>query len=60
MPVVEISMAKRTLEQKRAVAKRVTDVLVEELNVDPGAITILFYELQKEDIAKKGCLLSES
>ncbi|WP_319539925.1 2-hydroxymuconate tautomerase [uncultured Methanospirillum sp.] len=61
MPAVQITMAEgRTQEQKRAVAKRVTDVLVEELGVAPDAITVYIYELGRDQIAKSGVFLSET
>ncbi len=61
MPAVQITMAEgRTQEQKRAVAKRVTDVLVEELGVSPDAITVFIYELGRDHIAKSGVFLSET
>ncbi|PKL59981.1 MAG: 4-oxalocrotonate tautomerase [Methanomicrobiales archaeon HGW-Methanomicrobiales-4] len=60
MPVVQITMAEgRTPEQKRAVAEKVTDVLVRELNTPADSITIFIYELGKDHIAKAGVLLSD-
>lgn len=60
MPVVQITMAEgRTPEQKRAVAKRITDVMVEELNIAPEIITIFIYDLGKDHIAKAGIMLSD-
>lgn len=43
MPYISISfMEGRTQEQKNAVAKRVTDVLIEELDVQPEHVWIRF------------------
>jgi len=43
MAHVQITMlAGRTIEQKRRAAKRVTEVLREELNVKPEKLTIAF------------------
>jgi 4-oxalocrotonate tautomerase len=61
MPVVTIRMSKgRTLEQKRRLADEITASIVNTLGVDPSWITILFEELDRENIAKSGKLLSES
>ena len=60
MPIVQITMAEgRTQEQKRAVAKRITEVLVQELRVSPDAITVYIYELGRDHIAKAGVLMSD-
>jgi 4-oxalocrotonate tautomerase len=50
----------RTLEQKRKLADEITASIVGTLGVDPGWVTILFEELDRENIAKAGRLLSES
>ncbi|MDD1729863.1 MAG: tautomerase family protein [Methanospirillum sp.] len=49
----------RTPEQKRAVAKRVTEVLVQELGVSPDAVTVYIYEIGRDHIAKAGILMSD-
>lgn len=60
MPIVQITMAEgRTPEQKRAIAKRITEVMVEELNIAPEIITIFIYDLGKDHIAKAGVMLSD-
>ncbi len=60
MPIIQITLAEgRTPEQKKAVAEKVTDVLVQELNVSPDSITVFLYELSKDHIARGGVLLSE-
>jgi 4-oxalocrotonate tautomerase len=61
MPVVTIRMSKgRTLEQKRQLADRITSDIVSILDVDPDWVTILIEELDRENIAKAGTLLSDS
>jgi len=61
MPVVTIRMSKgKTPEQKRQLAERITADLVSTLDVNPEWVTILFEELDRENIAKGGTLLSES
>ncbi|WP_300040159.1 tautomerase family protein [Methanospirillum sp.] len=60
MPAIQITMAEgRTPEQKRAVAKRVTEVLVQELGVSPDAVTVYIYEIGRDHIAKAGILMSD-
>ncbi|KUG19610.1 4-oxalocrotonate tautomerase [hydrocarbon metagenome] len=61
MPVVTVQMAKgRTLEQKKRIAEEITHSIVSALNVDPGKVTVLIHELDRENIAQSGRLLSES
>ncbi len=58
MPMVQITMLQgRTSEQKRKIAKRVTDVLVEEAGAKREGITIAFHEVSKESYATGGELM---
>lgn len=60
MPVIQITLLKgRTLEQKRKVAARVTDALVEEAGANRAAVTVTFVEVAKEDYASGGILLAD-
>jgi len=55
MPMVQITMLQgRTAEQKRKIAKRITDALVEEAGARREAITIAFQEVSKESYASGG------
>jgi 4-oxalocrotonate tautomerase family enzyme len=47
----------RTLEQKRKLAARVTDVLVEECGARREAVSIAIVEVSKEDFASAGTLV---
>lgn len=60
MPVVQIDMLEgRTLEQKREMAKRITEVIAETAKCSPDAVTIVMRESPKEHIAKAGILMSD-
>lgn len=60
MPTVQITMAEgRTPQQKRAIAKRITEVMVEELKVPPETIMVFIYDLEKDHIARGGVMLSD-
>ena len=60
MPVIQITLLKgRSIEQKRKVAVRVTDALVEEAGAKREAITVTFVEVTKEDYASGGTLLAD-
>jgi 4-oxalocrotonate tautomerase len=49
MPMVQITMlAGRTLDQKRKIAKRVTDALVEDGGARRAAIVVAFHEVAKK------------
>ena len=59
MPMVQITMLQgRTAEQKRKIAKRVTDVLVEEAGARRESIMIAFHEVSKESYASGGELMA--
>ena len=47
----------RTVEEKRMLAKKLTDVIVEVFKVDPEVVNIRFINVRKEDLARGGRLL---
>jgi 4-oxalocrotonate tautomerase family enzyme len=60
MALVQITMLEgRTTDQKRRAVKRVTEVLQEELNVNPERLTITFIELPRDSYARNGTLISD-
>lgn len=60
MPRVKVELIEgRTVEQKRRVAERVTQVIVEEFDVSPDAVTLRFEEVPAHDMAKAGKLRSD-
>lgn len=61
MPVVQIDMLDgRTVEQKRKMAKEVTEVIARTCNCPEEAITIVIRECPREHIAKAGVLMSDN
>ena len=60
MPLVEITLLKgRTVEQKRKVAERITQVMVEEAKATKEAVVVTFLEITREDYASAGVLLAD-
>ena len=58
MPLVQITMLQgRTAEQKRKLAKRITDAIVEEAGARREAIVVVFHEVSKESYATGGELM---
>ncbi len=58
MPLVQITMlAGRTTDQKRKIAKRITDTMVEEAGARREAIIVAFHEVSKESYASGGELM---
>ena len=58
MPTVIIEADEgRTIEQKRGLAKDITDAFCKNYNLDPQTVTILFHEQKKENRAKGGVLI---
>ncbi len=60
MPMVQITMlAGRTADQKRKLAKRITDALVEEAGAKREGIVVAFHEVSKENYASGGELMAD-
>ncbi len=58
MPVVQITMlAGRTADQKRKLAKRITDAMVEEAGARREGVVVAFHEVSKESYASGGELM---
>jgi 4-oxalocrotonate tautomerase len=58
MPMVQITMLQgRTADQKRKIARRVTDALVEEAGARREGIIIAFPEVSKESYSSGGDLM---
>lgn len=61
-PVVTIYVEindKRTLEQKRTLARLITNACVSELHADPEDVSVRFRILTYEHMARGGMLLSD-
>ncbi len=57
MPIVQIEMlAGRTVEQKRALAEKLTQVISETLNCPPTAVTIIMRDMPPTNYATGGKL----
>jgi len=60
MPHIQVTMLKgRTTEQKRKLAKRLTDAMVEEAGAARDAVTVAIVEVEKEDFARGGTLIAD-
>jgi len=60
MPLVQITMLTgRTVEQKRKLAARITDAMVEEAGARREAIVVAFHEVSKESYASGGVLMAD-
>jgi 4-oxalocrotonate tautomerase len=60
MPLVQVTMLTgRTAEQKRKLAKRITDAMVEEAGAQREAIVVAFHEVSKESYASGGVLMAD-
>ena len=60
MPLVQITMLQgRTTEQKRKIAERITETMVEEADARREAIVVAFLEVSKESYASGGVLMAD-
>jgi 4-oxalocrotonate tautomerase len=60
MPLVQVTMLQgRSVDQKRRIAQRITDALVEEAGARREAIVVTFLEVSKESYASGGELMAD-
>ena len=60
MPLVQITMLQgRTVDQKRKIAQRITDAMVEEAGARRETIVVTFLEVSKESYASGGELMAD-
>lgn len=58
MPHIQVTLVKgRTTEQKRRIAKRLTEVLSEEAQVDPRYVSLSLVEVEPDGFAEAGELV---
>jgi len=60
MPIVQVDIiAGRTLEQKRAMVKEVTEALTRTINCRREAVKIIIREMSKDNLAEAGVLYTD-
>ncbi|ACV61529.1 4-oxalocrotonate tautomerase [Desulfofarcimen acetoxidans DSM 771] len=60
MPFVHVELLEgKTLEQKREMAKGITDVIVKAGGVNPDSVYVIFKDLAKTELAKAGQLIAD-
>lgn len=60
MPLIQITLLKgRTTEQKRRIAERVTDVLVEEAKTNRDGVVVTFVDVETDSYARGGVLMRD-
>jgi 4-oxalocrotonate tautomerase len=61
MPIVTIELIEgRTVDQKREIAKQITETIKNVVNVPEDVIEVIFYDLKKENYSKGGKLFIDS
>ena len=60
MPVIQITLLDgRTTEQKRRIAQRITDVIVEETDAARDGVVITFVDVPRDSYARGGELMRD-
>ena len=60
MPEVIVELAEgRSIDQKRALVKGITDVVAETCDVTPDVVTVIIHETPKINKAKGGVLFAD-
>lgn len=60
MPFVVVEMFKgRSLAQKRALVKAITDAMVEHAGAQPDHLHVVIHEIEKENWGRAGVLASD-
>lgn len=61
MPIITIELLEgRSIKQKREIAKKVTEAIVETVKVKPDTVQIIFHDMKKENYAIAGNLYSDN
>ena len=61
MPIIQVNLLEgRTIEQKRNMARRVTEVVCETLSVKPENVRILIHEMGPHDFSVGGVTAGDS
>jgi 4-oxalocrotonate tautomerase len=60
MPLIQVTMLEgRTADQKRKLAQRLTDTMVEEAGARREAVVVVLHEVSKESYASGGVLMAD-
>jgi 4-oxalocrotonate tautomerase len=60
MPVIQVTMLQgRTVEQKRKLAERITQAMVEEAKAVKESVVVTIVEITREDYASGGVLMAD-
>ncbi|MBI5440476.1 MAG: tautomerase family protein [Deltaproteobacteria bacterium] len=60
MPIINVDWLEgRTVPQKREIARRMTDAVVEVTGCPAEAVTVIFTDHPRHDIAKAGKLMAD-
>ena len=59
MPDIQIHLFKRTLAQKRALARAVTDAVTQTLKIPAKRVNIILTDMREDDRAIGGTLISD-
>jgi len=60
MPLIQVTLLQgRTADQKRKLAARLTDAMVEEAGARREAVVVTFVEVSKESYASGGVLMAD-
>ena len=58
MPLIQVTMLQgRTADQKRKIAQRITDTMVEEAGARREAVIVAFHEVSRDSFASGGVLM---
>jgi 4-oxalocrotonate tautomerase len=60
MPLIQVTLLKgRSIDQKRKIAERITQTMVEDGKAAKEAVVVTFIEITREDYANAGVLLAD-
>ena len=58
MPIVTVrAIEGRTVEQKRKLAKDITDAVVKDFKIEADRVTVNFFDLPRQNVARAGKLI---
>ena len=59
MPIIEVNIREQSYATRKNIAKRITDVIVEETQHPAHAVTVLFHTVNPDHVSAGGQMVDE-
>lgn len=59
MPIIEVNVREQSYETRKKIARRITDVIVEETNAPRHAVTVYFSTVNPDYVSSGGQMVAD-